>query len=92
MKKISWPNQFDEFILKLTKREVECLFYVLRGKTAVHIGRALDISTKTAESYIASAKVKLGCKNKSDLFDFAFRTGVIIFHQDLMFDKPIIRG
>ena len=84
MKEISWPNQFDVFILKLTKREVECLSYVLRGKTALHIARVLDISTKTVESYVASAKLKLGCKNKSDLFDFAFRTGVIRFHQDLI--------
>lgn len=60
----------------LSKREVECLIFVLRGKTAKKIGILLNISAKTVEEYISSAKNKLGCYSRSELFDKAFEIGL----------------
>ncbi len=56
----------------LTKRELICLIYTVKGKTAKEIGSNLNISPKTAESYIMCIKEKLGCYNKSQLIEVFF--------------------
>ena len=52
---------------RLSKRELECLFLLLRSKTAKQIGGILGLSIRTIESYIDSIKVKFGCFSKSEL-------------------------
>lgn len=63
--------------IELTQREEECLFYIVRGKSAKMIGKILNISPRTVEGYIESLKHKLNCTNKTDLVDAAIRTGFI---------------
>ncbi len=48
----------------LTKREGECLHWVGEGKTDVEIGIILDLSPATVRSYVESARVKLGARNR----------------------------
>ena len=48
---------------KLTAREIEALSLTADGKSAKEIGRQLDISARTVEAYLASARHKLGAEN-----------------------------
>lgn len=57
---------------KLTKRESECLFYTLRGKTAKEIARILKLSPRTIEDYLDKVKMKFFCASKSELISKAF--------------------
>lgn len=65
-----------ESFLKLSKRELECLHYLLMGKSAKETAASLKISHRTIESYIESMKNKLGCFSKSQLFTLA-----TLFHE-----------
>jgi len=55
--------------VKLSKREIECLFHLSQGKSIKEIGRLLNISPRTVETYILSSKRKTGYHNKADLTD-----------------------
>ncbi len=51
----------------LSKRELECLFLQLRGKTAREIAAILNLSRRTIEFYADNIKNKLGCQNKAEV-------------------------
>lgn len=51
----------------LSKREKECVHYIVRGMSAREIGRELKISNRTVESHIASIKDKLDCYSRSQI-------------------------
>lgn len=55
--------------ITLSRREIDCLFYLSRGKIAKEIAQTLNISKRTVESYIASIKQKTGYYNKSRLIN-----------------------
>jgi DNA-binding CsgD family transcriptional regulator len=44
----------------MSKREIECLFYLSKGKTMKEIGLLLKLSPRTIESYLNNAKIKSG--------------------------------
>ncbi|WP_353027207.1 helix-turn-helix transcriptional regulator [Mesorhizobium sp. M0991] len=46
----------------LSRREIECLKWAARGKTAWEIGRILGISRHTAAYHRDNARMKLGVK------------------------------
>lgn len=50
--------------IKLSPRELECLTWASRGKTAWEIGRLLDISEHTAVFHLRNASTKLGTSNR----------------------------
>ncbi len=56
-------------IIKLSPREVECIFHFSQGKTAKEIARILSISPRTVEDYIKNVKLKTGQSSKSALAD-----------------------
>ena len=64
---------------KLSTRELECLFFTLRGKSAKQIGEIMQLSKRTIESYIESIKNKAGCQNKADLLVLAVSQGYMNF-------------
>jgi DNA-binding CsgD family transcriptional regulator len=51
----------------LTPREMDVARLAARGLTAAEIGRQLFIGTRTVETHLARACVKLGCRGKRDL-------------------------
>ena len=51
----------------LSKRQMECCSLLLKGKTSKEIAASLGLSFRTVEFYISNIKIKLNCKNKSDL-------------------------
>lgn len=53
----------------LSKREIECLYFLARGKTAKMIAKILTLSPRTVEYYIDNIKVKLNVRSKSELID-----------------------
>ena len=70
----------------LTNREIECLFHVVRGKTAREIGKILFISKRTVETHIANMKSKLDCVTKSDLIDSAVANNLVNLLPEAIFN------
>ena len=68
--------------IKLTKREIECCHMLVFGYSANYIARKLKISTRTAEHYIDSLKLKLQCKSKYALGEKIREILKISIHKD----------
>lgn len=62
---------------KLTPRQIEVLFFLLRNKTAKEIALFLKLEVRTIEYYINNIKKKFHCKTKSDLCDKASEKGYL---------------
>lgn len=71
------PVKLIKNLYKLTNREVDCLSYVLKGKTLKETADILNLSKRTVESYFENIKSKWGCKNKTELLIQAFKSGYI---------------
>ena len=46
---------------KLTRREIECLYWTSHGKTCADVADILDIAENTARFYLTSARNKMNC-------------------------------
>ncbi len=62
---------------KLSEREIECLLWVSKNKTAKQISRILSLSPRTIESYLINLKNKMGCESKEELIQMAFKNNSI---------------
>jgi len=58
--------------LYFTKREAECMLWLLRGKTIGGVALVLKLSPRTVEYYIKNMKNKLGCRTKFELIDLIY--------------------
>lgn len=65
----------DHLEIKLTPRQMECLFYLLRGKTAKDIAAILKISVRTIEQYIDQIKMRFSAKSKAELIQTSLQKG-----------------
>lgn len=80
----------------LTKREAECFFYFLQGRTAKEIANILFISKRTVEKHIVNIKDKFNVKKKSDLIDIAVAKNLLtiippsLLHRSKCFSKKIL--
>lgn len=78
-------NKFSNYVIEqkyktlptLAKRELECLYFIIRGMTAKQIGKVLNLSFRTVESYIENMKYKFNCTNRSELIGKAIDLGYI---------------
>lgn len=70
-------KKFEHFGVVLSKRQSECLYYLLRGKSAVSIAKLLGLSPKTVEYYIDEIKNKMVCNNKAEVIEKAIEMGYI---------------
>lgn len=61
----------------ISKRESECLFYILRGKTAKEIAKILNLSPRTVEEYTENLKFKFCCQTKTELVGKAISEGLL---------------
>lgn len=50
-----------------TRREAEAVLCVVQGKTMKETGRQMNVSPRTVEYYLQSAKLKLGVRKKRHL-------------------------
>jgi len=62
------PGQ-DKF--NLNSKQLNCLFFLIRGKTAKDIASILNLSFRTIEAYINQMKEIMDCKSKSELIEKA---------------------
>ena len=59
--------EFSETIFQLSRREHQCAFLLLQGKTSKEIAEVLHISPRTVEVYFERLKSRFGSKNKIHL-------------------------
>ena len=77
LKKQQKTYQLSEKIDKLTPRESECFFYLLRGRSCREISQILYRSVRTIELHVAHINDKLNIRNRSQLFDYAIEKGLM---------------
>ena len=53
--------------LQITRRELECLYYLSIGKSAKQTAAALNISTRTVEFHLKNLRNKTGARNRLQL-------------------------
>jgi DNA-binding CsgD family transcriptional regulator len=68
---------YDHSHFVLTIKQENCLFLLLRGKTIKEIAKILKLSPRTVENHMDGIKIKLGCKNKSDMIEKAIDAGFL---------------
>jgi DNA-binding CsgD family transcriptional regulator len=71
--KIEHPPPKKESVMP-NEREKEVLTWIARGKTAWEVGQILTISPRTVESYLNTAKKKLGAVNTVQAVSIALRS------------------
>lgn len=62
----------NDLPITFSKREAECMSLVVTGRQIKEIGKECNISPRTVEDYITSARVKLQQQNKESLFSIFF--------------------
>lgn len=60
-------NGMNSGSINLSKRQKDCLYWLLKGKTAAETANILNLSQRTVESYINHIKIKFQCSTKSEL-------------------------
>jgi len=53
--------------VRLSPREHECSYFLLKGKSAKEIAQVLGLSYRTVELHLMNIKRKLGCRKVSAL-------------------------
>jgi len=66
---------FNNHIRLFSKRELDCIRYLLLGNSMRETGDKLLISPRTVETYIENVKNKLGCNKKSELIAELLKNG-----------------
>jgi DNA-binding NarL/FixJ family response regulator len=61
----------------LSRREAQVLRAVARGFTSSEIGRQLELSAKTVDTYRGRICEKLGLRTRADLFHYAMAAGML---------------
>lgn len=70
-------NPFD----KLTHRQKNCLFHLIKGLSYKQIAQRLKLSPKTVENYLNIIKDKLHCINRSELIEKCWQHNFILEYQ-----------
>ena len=62
----------------LTPRQLDCLYYLVKGMTHKQIATTLNLSPKTIEHYLDAIKIKLDCTDRAELTTKALQMPEII--------------
>ncbi len=76
---------------KLTNRERDTLYYLIRYYNQKEIARTLNLSPRTVETYINALKIKFCVNSKRELIDIAIQHGYAAPIQEL-FDLALKHG
>lgn len=60
-----------------TRREAECIFWVVQGFTISHAAINMGLSARTVEFYMKNMKLKLQCTSKKDLLDKVLQSSLL---------------
>ncbi len=63
--------------ITLSRRQIQCLYWVQEGKSASDIGIILSLSPRTVEEYLAKACDKLGVRRRIQAVVRAHRLGLL---------------
>jgi len=74
---------------KLTRRESEVLFFLIRGHSAKDIARIFGMSVRTVEDHLASLRHKFGCAGKASLIDKAIYLGYLNRIPESLFTRQL---
>lgn len=80
----------------LTKKELLCLFYLLRGASNKDVSKLLNISLRTLETHLEHIKCKLNCYSKNELISKAIEKNLLrlipknVRIQDLLITKQVL--
>ncbi len=74
---------------KLSQRQEECLFFLIRGKTTKQIANILNLSSRTIEDHIEKMKHKLDCFSKYQLIDKAINSDFFYYVPKTLFEKNL---
>lgn len=61
----------------LTKREAECMFWMMQDFTIPQTACNMALSARTVEFYVKKLKIKLHCKSKKTLIDKILQTSLL---------------
>jgi DNA-binding CsgD family transcriptional regulator len=75
---VTTTPHFDK-LDKLSRRELEVLYYAALGMTSEEIAKRLFRAVKTVENHLASISQKMGFKGRAELVRFATARGIIAF-------------
>lgn len=75
----------------LTRRESECLFYLIRGFTVSQIADRLHRSIRTIEKHVCHLKDKLSCQSRAELTEKSIHLG-FVFNIPLSFLDGVKSG
>ncbi len=81
---------YAKYEKQLTQRELECIFYVLRGRTYKRIAKILNISPRTVEEYINNIKSKLCCNTKDELIELAYKYDLTRFIPESLVNNKLL--
>lgn len=70
LKALGMDQQIKQAAL-FSRREKQCLKWLLKGKSSKETANYLGLSRRTVESYFENIKNKLGCWSKNELFEIA---------------------
>ena len=81
--------------IKLTDREAEVLFFLIRGKVTKKIAQILKISPRTVETHVDGLKAKFGAASQPELIDKAIQLGYLKLVPQTLFTQQlsvVLRG
>lgn len=61
----------------LTKRELQCIHYLVKGASAKDIAFTLGLSYRTVEIYIQNIKDKLNVRKTAEIIALALTDGIV---------------
>lgn len=64
-------------MLNLSKRQSECLYYLVRGYSNKQIGEVLSLSNRTVETHVEVIKDKLACNSRQQLIEKIIDNGLL---------------
>lgn len=65
----SQTPKLNQLTVKLSKREMDCFRWTLKGYTAKKIAKELGISYRTVEEYLVNIRKKTGAGSKAELLE-----------------------
>ena len=72
----SFYLDYHQYSKLLSKRQSECLFHLIRGKSCNDITNIFQLSKRTIESHLEEIKNKLRCSNKAQVIEKAIDAGI----------------
>ncbi|EKD92287.1 MAG: hypothetical protein ACD_29C00084G0003 [uncultured bacterium] len=67
----------EEPKIYFTKREAECIFWVMQNHTIAEAAYKMKLSPRTVEFYMKNAKLKLSCKTKKQFIEKILKTDLL---------------